>query len=164
MYGQPGFYPSPTTQVAQQRLQSMEAQYPQYASPSPMGYPQSPMFQPPQQAPAAPMIKGRPVSNEEEANAAMIDFDGSLFIFPDKAHGKIYTKQLGLDGNIVFLKYALEQPSANPLPQPVPSEAPSEYVKQPDLVKELKAVYERLETLERRLPAQPENQGKGGHK
>lgn len=73
MYNSPMYYPSPAMQTAQQRLQMMEAQYPQFANPNP-GYPQ------PQQPQS--QIKGRPVSNEEEANAAMIDFDGSLFVFP----------------------------------------------------------------------------------
>ena len=110
MYGQPTYYPNPAMQTAQQRLQMMEAQYPQFATNPAMGYPQPGNYSPnPQQtASAAPILKGRPVSNEEEANAAMIDFDGSLFVFPDKAHGKIYTKQLGLDGNIIFMKYSLE--------------------------------------------------------
>lgn len=42
---------------------------------------------PQSQTPAAPVLKGRPVSNEQEANAAMIDFDGSLFIFPSIQNG-----------------------------------------------------------------------------
>lgn len=110
MYGQNMYYPAPIMQNAQQRLQSMEAQYPQYSNNQPMGYNQTNPYQMNQQSTtAAPILKGRPVSNEEEANAAMIDFDGSLFVFPDNAHGKIYTKQLGLDGNIIFRKYSLEQ-------------------------------------------------------
>lgn len=104
MYGPGSYYPNPMIQSTQQRLQMMESQFPQY-SPNPPGYPSPSSYQNPQ---APGMIKGRPVSNEEEANAAMIDYDGSLFIFPDKAHGKIYTKQLGMDGNIVFCKYSLE--------------------------------------------------------
>ena len=90
MYGQPTYYPNPTLQTTQQRLQMMEAQYPQFAANPTMGYSQS---IPQQTSATVPLLKGRPVSNEEEANAAMIDFDGSLFVFPDKAHGKIYTKQ-----------------------------------------------------------------------
>lgn len=99
-------YPSPAMQTAQQRLQMMEAQYPQFASGPNMGYPQQGYS--PQPSQPQTLIKGRPVSNEEEANAAMIDFDGSLFVFPDRAHGRIYTKQLGLDGNIVFCRYSLD--------------------------------------------------------
>ena len=43
-------------------------------------------------------LKGRPVSSIEEVKAAQIDFDGSLFIFPDIANKKIYTKQINLNG------------------------------------------------------------------
>lgn len=111
MYNSPMYYTSPAMQTAQQRLQMMEAQYPQFANPNP-SYPQ------PQQPQS--QIKGRPVSNEEEANAAMIDFDGSLFVFHDRAHGKIYTKQLGLDGNIIFLKYSLDTGASAPRPNPEP--------------------------------------------
>lgn len=106
MYNPSMYYPSPTMQNAQQRLQNLEAQYPQFAANPTMGY------NPPQQG----ILKGRPVSNLEEANAAMIDFDGSLYVFPDKAHGKIYTKQLGLDGNIIFLSYSLDTKPENKTP------------------------------------------------
>lgn len=43
-------------------------------------------------------IKGRPVSSLEEARATSIDFDGSIFYFPDLANHRIYTKQINLDG------------------------------------------------------------------
>lgn len=119
MYNSPMYYPAPAVQNAQQRLQMMEAQYPQFANPIPnQGYQQPQQFQ--------SQIKGRPVSNEEEANAAMIDFDGSLFVFPDRAHGKIYTKQLGLDGNIIFLRYSLDSGAT-------PSQPKSEAVPPVDL-------------------------------
>ena len=38
-------------------------------------------------------IKGRPVSSLEEARAMSIDFDGSIFYFPDLANQRIYTKK-----------------------------------------------------------------------
>jgi len=97
---------NPPNVFAQQRLTQLENQYPQYSQ----GYPQTPSPNS-YMGTQLPVVKGRPVSNEEEANAAMIDFDGSLFVFPDKAHNKIYTKQLGLDGNIVFCKYSLDSPT-----------------------------------------------------
>ena len=156
MYNQPMYY-NPGMQNTQQRLQMMENQYPQYAGG--MGYtPQNSYQQPTQQTTsAAPIIKGRPVSNEEEANAAMIDFDGSLFIFPDKAHGKIYTKQLGLDGNIIFQKYSLDQSTA---PMEQPRHEPidlSEYAKQEDLEKMVTELKQKITKLEQRL-------SKGGNK
>lgn len=156
MYNQPMYY-NPGMQSAQQRLQMMENQYPQYAGG--MGYtPQNSYQQSTQQTPsAAPIIKGRPVSNEEEANAAMIDFDGSLFIFPDKAHGKIYTKQLGLDGNIIFQKYSLDQPTA-PIEQPRQESIDlSGYAKKEDLEKTVTELKQKITKLEQRLV-------KGGNK
>lgn len=168
MYGQPTYYPTPAMQTAQQRLQMMEAQYPQFAGNPSMGYPQPGNYSPnPQQAaPAAPILKGRPVSNEEEANAAMIDFDGSLFVFPDKAHGKIYTKQLGLDGNIIFMKYSLEsgdksRNGQNTTPAAVSGPDMSEYVKRDDLDQKLAEIHQRFNGLEQRLPM---NSSKGGNK
>lgn len=171
MYGQPTYYPNPAMQTAQQRLQMMEAQYPQFANPG-MGYPQPSNYpaNPQQTASAAPILKGRPVSNEEEANAAMIDFDGSLFVFPDKAHGKIYTKQLGLDGNIIFLKYSLEsvgQPGngQNTAPAVVSGQDMSEYVKKDDLNQKLAEIHQRFNGLEQRLPvSNGGSSGKGGNK
>ena len=38
-------------------------------------------------------LKGRPVASLEEVRAASIDFDGSVFFFPDLANTRIYTKQ-----------------------------------------------------------------------
>nr|DAO31612.1 MAG TPA: hypothetical protein [Caudoviricetes sp.] len=159
MYGQPTYYPNPTLQTTQQRLQMMEAQYPQFAANPTMGYSQ-PI--PQQTSATVPLLKGRPVSNEEEANAAMIDFDGSLFVFPDKAHGKIYTKQLGLDGNIIFLRYSLEQPPG--APSAVESSIDMRnYVKVEDLNQKLEEINERFTSLEQRLPRNS-SESKGGNR
>lgn len=59
-------------------------------------------------------LKGRPVSSFEEASAAQIDFDGSLFIFPNIANKKIYTKQIGIDGSLIFNQYDLVEPPPAP--------------------------------------------------
>ena len=159
MYGQMQYYPSPAAQTAQQRLQMLENQYPQFAANPMMGYTQPNNYnnqgyqnsQPAQSS--VPVMRGRPVSNEEEANAAMIDFDGSLFIFPDKAHGKIYTKQLGLDGNIVFLKYSLDQtaPQKEIVPSSTDSLDLSDYAKKEDLDKEFNKIDKRFTTLEQKM-------------
>ena len=53
-------------------------------------------------------LKGRPVSSFEEAKAANIDFDGSLFLFPDLTNKKIYTKQINMDGTVTFNMYELK--------------------------------------------------------
>ena len=50
-------------------------------------------------------IKGRPVSSLEEARATSIDFDGSVFYFPDLANHRIYTKQVNLDGTATLNVY-----------------------------------------------------------
>lgn len=57
------------------------------------------------------VLKGRPVASFDEAKASMIDFDGSIFYFPDAANKKIYTKQINLDGTSTINIYSLiEQP------------------------------------------------------
>lgn len=51
----------------------------------------------------------RPVSSIEEVRASSIDFDGSIFYFPDLANKKIYTKQINLDGTASVLMYELRE-------------------------------------------------------
>ena len=58
-------------------------------------------------------LKGHPVSSLEEAKASSIDFDGSIFYFPDVANKRIYTKQINLDGTAALNMYELK---------PIPSE------------------------------------------
>lgn len=53
-------------------------------------------------------IKGRPVSSIEEARATSIDFDGSVFYFPDLANRRIYTKQINMDGTASLNVYELK--------------------------------------------------------
>ena len=67
-----------------------------------------------QQAVPQQVIKGRPVSSYDEAKASMIDLDGSMFVFPDIANKRIYTKQIMLDGSAELKVYVLvEQNKAN---------------------------------------------------
>ena len=54
----------------------------------------------------ASMIKGRPVASIEEVRALPIDFDGSIFYFPDMSNNKIYTKQIGLNGQSILQVYS----------------------------------------------------------
>ena len=76
----------------------MNGIYPQY--PMPAGYQRQ------------SQIMGRQVSSIDEARAAQVDFDGSLFVFPDVAHGYIYTKQVALDGTAPLKAYKLvEEPA-----------------------------------------------------
>lgn len=53
-------------------------------------------------------LKGRPVASLEEARASSIDFDGSVFYFPDLANKRIYTKQINMDGTSTLLMYELK--------------------------------------------------------
>lgn len=78
------------------------SQQPYAAMPRQPGYQQPPaQFQ--------PGLKGRPVSSVEEARAASIDFDGSIFYFPDVANNCIYTKQINIDGSASINVYDLRK-------------------------------------------------------
>ena len=70
----------------------------------------------PAQTPTSPQstyrtlgLKGRPVASIEEARASSIDFDGSIFFFPDLANKKIYTKQINMDGTMSLNMYELKE-------------------------------------------------------
>ena len=109
MYGNyPAYNPVPDPAMAamQERLKNMQYR---------------PM--PPQ--PAMPMygIKGRPVTNIEEARAAQIDFDGSMSYFPCPAERKIFAKGLDLNGNPVFEVYQLVTGNVQQQPAYVESSA-----------------------------------------
>ena len=54
-------------------------------------------------------LKGRPVASIEEARASIIDFDGSIFLFPDLANRRIYTKQINIDGTALLNVYELKE-------------------------------------------------------
>lgn len=69
--------------------------------------PQQPVAMP-QPAPI-PYLKGHPVSSLEEARATTIDFDGSVFFFPDLANKRIYTKQINMDGTSSLNMYELQK-------------------------------------------------------
>ena len=73
---------------------------------------------PARQMPLAAGLKGRPVSSLDEVRATGIDFDGSIFYFPDIANKRIYTKQINLDGSAQLNMYELVQtPIQNEAPQ-----------------------------------------------
>lgn len=54
------------------------------------------------------LLKGHPVAGLEEVKATSIDFDGSIFYFPDLANKRIYTKAISLDGNAIVNMYELK--------------------------------------------------------
>ena len=102
MYSNYNYYPQ-QTQVAQQQPQY---QYQNYL----------------RQAPPQVTLKGRLVSSLEEARATSIDFDGSVFYFPDLANKRIYTKQINIDGTASLYVYELrELPIENETSSFVPS-------------------------------------------
>lgn len=86
------------------------------------GYGQQPVrapqnyYQMQPQQPQQLALKGRPVSSLEEVRATGIDFDGSIFYFPDIANKRIYTKQIGMDGTAILNMYELK-----PIPQDLPA-------------------------------------------
>lgn len=90
MYSNYNYYPQQPQQVAQQQ----------------------PVYQPLsylRQAPPQAGLKGRLVASLEEARATSIDFDGSVFYFPDLANRRIYTKQINMDGTASLCVYELRE-------------------------------------------------------
>lgn len=67
-------------------------------------------------------IKGRPVTSIDEARAISIDFDGSVFYFPDLANKRIYTKQINVDGTSSLNVYEWKSDPAINSPQYVTRE------------------------------------------
>ena len=63
-------------------------------------------YRPYQWGMAIPQV--RPVSSIEEVRASPIDFDGSVFYFPDVANRKIYTKRVNMDGTVSINLYELK--------------------------------------------------------
>lgn len=59
-------------------------------------------------------LKGRPVSCFEEAKSYPVDWDGSLYVFPDLANNRIYTKQSMNDGSCPTRCYIEQQMPQNP--------------------------------------------------
>lgn len=83
-------------------------------------------------------LRGRPVASIEEARASMIDFDGSVFFFPDLANNKIYTKQINLDGtSSLYIYERVESPLA-----PNPS-----YVSQEEFQSTINVLLSEIEKL-----------------
>ena len=93
MYQNYNYYPQ-----QQQQNQQIPQQQPFYQIPSYL-----------RQAPSQVGLKGRLVTSLEEARATSIDFDGSIFYFPDLANKRIYTKQINMDGTATLCMYELRE-------------------------------------------------------
>lgn len=114
-YGQQIGYPQYQNPYSgyQQRLNYLEQQQMTQMQPQPQ------LQQPVQQM----ILKGMPVSSEQDARKAQIDFDGSVSIYPDFTNGYIYTKQLDLnDCTPVFNRYKLVVDDTTQSKQPVTRE------------------------------------------
>ena len=113
---------------AQQRINQLQPQIPQ-----PMQTPiQSEKF-----------FKTLPVTSFDEAKAAMISFDGSLNIYVDTQHDRIYTKQLTNNGLAELKVYTLSKENE-------PKENVVEYVTKGDynaLLESVNKLQEKLNTL-----------------
>ena len=113
---------------AQQRINQLQPQIPQ-----PMQTPiQNDKF-----------FKTLPVTSFDEAKAAMISFDGSLNIYVDTQHDRIYTKQLTNNGLAELKVYTLSKESEL-------KEGVVEYVTKGDynaLLERVNKLQEKLNTL-----------------
>lgn len=56
------------------------------------------------------VLKCMAVTSIDEAQGTMIDLDGSVTVFADLSNGKIYTKQIGMDGKAILNTYELQRP------------------------------------------------------
>ena len=113
---------------AQQRINQLQPQIPQ------------PMQTPIQ---TEKFFKTLPVTSFDEAKAAMISFDGSLNIYVDTQHDRIYTKQLTNNGLAELKVYTLSKESE-------PKESVVEYVTKGDynaLLERVNKLQEKLNTL-----------------
>jgi hypothetical protein len=113
---------------------------------------QSQQTQQPQMQQPQYNLKGRPVSSFEEAKAAQIDFDGSLFIFPDIANNRIYTKQVGYNGAATTNVYELQEPQMQVQPYVTREEFNN-------LLAQLKAEKQKLEKIEEPQTTQTTTKG-----
>ena len=113
---------------AQQRMNQLQPQIPQ------------PMQTPIQ---TEKFFKTLPVTSFDEAKAAMISFDGSLNIYVDTQHDRIYTKQLTNNGLAELKVYTLSKENE-------PKENVVEYVTKSDynaLLERVNKLQEKLNTL-----------------
>lgn len=122
-------------QIAQNRLNQIESQ--QYGQPM---YQNNYNLQPAVQVNQQQSIKGRPVSSFDEAQATSIDWDGSIFVFTDVAHNKIYTKQIMLDGTAELKTYILDENNSS-------QNGDNDYVRKNELEKKIKDLQDEIDEI-----------------
>ena len=119
-----------------------------YYQQQPVPQPRSaiPMAQPPQFG----GLRGHPVSSLEEVKATSIDFDGSIFYFPDIANKRIYTKTVDNTGIAQLNMYELK---------PIPTEmASGDFVTRQEFESAMTKVAELLGQKQATASLPPERQ------
>ena len=100
-------------------------------------------------------LKGRPVASFDEAKASMIDFDGSVFYFPDAANKRIYTKQINIDGTSTINVYALvEVPAEAPVQGTPQLELPNNLVFKEEFDQAINVLISEIENLKKAAEVQ----------
>ena len=94
------------------------------------------------QQPQGIYLKGRAVTGIEEVRGTIIDQDGSLFIFPDIGHNKIYTKQINIDGTATINSFALEK---------TPVQTEQKYVEVEQMNKIINSFNQQIQVLQQRI-------------
>lgn len=89
------------------------------------------------------VLKGRPVTSIEEVRAIPIDFDGSTFYFPDSANNRIFSKQIGLNGQAIVRMYEITD---LPVQQPMTTDT-TKFVSQDEFNSTIKQLMEQLEQI-----------------
>ena len=101
-------------------------------------------------------LKGRPVSSLEEVRATAVDFDGSIFYFPNLANDTIYTKQINLDGTSSIRVYELvEMPTTTAASAPNP--VVDNLVTKDEFTRTVQSLSEEISALKGQM-VQPVNQ------
>lgn len=96
--------------------------------------------------PVQPKVYCKAVTSEDEAKAAPIELDGSLHIFTHLNQGKIYTKQLELDGNAPLRTFVMIT-EADPTPTENSTIEKIDYVSK----KEFDDLYSLYEDMDKEL-------------
>lgn len=94
-------------------------------------------------------LKGRPVASLDEVRGTSIDFDGSVFYFPDLGNKRIYTKQINMDGTSSINVYELTQ---------LPIETNGNYITRQEFEQSMQQIRSMLTPMQpiAEMPQQPE--------